>query len=203
MNEFFKTNLKIYNEPPIDPSEVLRYSGMKENISEVSEILLECIEIAGPRLTYKVCYDIFPISVHEGTVSFPFAELVSQTLSRHLADCESAVVFSATIGLEIDRLIAKNTRLSPARAVLLQAFGTERIETLCNLFCNDLKAAFREENKLTLSRFSPGYGDLPLDFQRYIFRVLDCPKKIGVTLNESLLMSPSKSVTAIVGIKSV
>ena len=49
-------------------------------------------------------------------------------------------------------------------------------------------------------RFSPGYGDLPLSLQRDIFRVLDCPRKIGLTLNESLLMSPSKSVTAIVGL---
>ena len=49
-------------------------------------------------------------------------------------------------------------------------------------------------------RFSPGYGDLPLELQKDVFRVLDCPRKIGLSLNESLLMSPSKSVTAIIGI---
>ena len=49
-------------------------------------------------------------------------------------------------------------------------------------------------------RFSPGYGDLPLSMQTDIFRVLDCPRKVGLTLNNSLLMSPSKSVTAIMGI---
>ncbi len=202
MNDFFKTKLKTYTEPPIDLNEVLRYSGMKENSDEVSQMLSECIEMARPKLTYKVCYDIFPISVHDDTVSFPFAEVESHKLSTHLSGCESTVVFSATVGLEIDRLIAKNTRLSPTRALLFQAFGAERIESLCNLFCNDLKTAFREENKLTLSRFSPGYGDLPLDFQRHIFRILDSPRKIGLSLNESLLMSPSKSVTAIVGVKS-
>ena len=56
------------------------------------------------------------------------------------------------------------------------------------------------EGKFLKPRFSPGYGDLPLEMQRDIFRVLDCSRKIGLTLNESLLMSPSKSVTAIVGI---
>lgn len=50
-------------------------------------------------------------------------------------------------------------------------------------------------------RFSAGYGDLPLEVQKDIFRVLDCPRKIGLTLNDSLLMSPTKSVTAIVGIE--
>lgn len=49
-------------------------------------------------------------------------------------------------------------------------------------------------------RFSPGYGDLPLSAQREIFAVLDCGKRIGLMLNDSLLMSPSKSVTAFVGI---
>ena len=44
------------------------------------------------------------------------------------------------------------------------------------------------------------YGDLPLEMQKDIFNVLDCSKRIGLTLNESLLMSPSKSVTAIIGI---
>ena len=56
--------------------------------------------------------------------------------------------------------------------------------------------------KTLAARFSPGYGDLPLEFQREIFRALDVPRRIGVSLGSSCLMSPSKSVTAIVGIKS-
>ena len=50
-------------------------------------------------------------------------------------------------------------------------------------------------------RFSPGYGDLPLEMQKDIFSLLGCPSNVGITLNESLIMSPSKSVTAIVGIE--
>ena len=48
-------------------------------------------------------------------------------------------------------------------------------------------------------RFSPGYGDLSLEVQKEIFSLLDCPRKIGVSLGDSLLMTPSKSVTAIIG----
>jgi cobalamin-dependent methionine synthase I len=50
-------------------------------------------------------------------------------------------------------------------------------------------------------RFSPGYGDLPLELQTNLFKVLDCQHFIGLTLNDSMLMSPSKSVTAIVGLR--
>ena len=67
---------------------------------------------------------------------------------------------------------------------------------------NDYRERFKAEYRgLPLSaRFSAGYGDVPLELQRDIFALLDCPRRIGLTLNESLLMSPSKSVTAIVGI---
>ena len=80
---------------------------------------------------------------------------------------------------------------------MFQSIGAERIETLCDAFCKDISS----ELGVTLKpRFSAGYGDLPLEAQKDIFRVLDCSKKIGLTLNDSLLMSPTKSVTAIVGI---
>ena len=49
-------------------------------------------------------------------------------------------------------------------------------------------------------RYSPGYGDLSLESQKQVFALLNPPKYIGVTLNDSLLMSPSKSVTGIIGI---
>ena len=99
---------------------------------------------------------------------------------------------AATVGVGIDRLIAKYSRISPSKALMLQAIGAERIEALCNAFCNDLSAC----DNSCIKRFSPGYGDLPLEVQRDIFSVLDCGKYIGVSLNGSLVMSPSKSVTA-------
>ena len=79
---------------------------------------------------------------------------------------------------------------------MLQAIGAERIESLCNVFENEL---IRQGHELG-TRFSPGYGDLPLELQKDIFAALDCPKQIGVSLNDSMLMSPSKSVSAIIGL---
>ena len=49
-------------------------------------------------------------------------------------------------------------------------------------------------------RFSPGYGDFPLEYQRELLGVLDAAKRIGLTLTDSLLMAPSKSVTAVIGV---
>ena len=69
------------------------------------------------------------------------------------------------------------------------------IENVCDLFNKKING----EYQYTKSRFSPGYGDLPIEFQRDIFSVLNLNKNIGVYLTEGMQMTPSKSVTAIIG----
>ena len=49
-------------------------------------------------------------------------------------------------------------------------------------------------------RFSPGYGDLPLTVQKDLCGVLDTRRTLGLTVNESMLLIPEKSVTAVMGI---
>lgn len=182
--------VKIYPAPPISEKEILRYAGGGDE--KVSELLSCCLDEIREKLTYKACMSKTEISVIGETVDFGFAKVSSAHLSRNLKDCKKAVIFAATVGIAPDRLIARYCVTSPAKALLFQAIGAERIEALCDAVCAEI------ENRRP--RFSPGYGDLPLDFQRDIFRLLDCERSIGVTLNNSLLMTPSKSVTAIVGI---
>ena len=121
----------------------------------------------------------------------------SKALRKNLEGCERAVVFAATLGLDMDRLIAKYAGVKTAKALLFQAIGTERIEALCDVFCEDLQREYAQVKQ----RFSAGYGDFSISAQKEIFTMLDCSRQIGLTLNDSLLMSPTKSVTAIVGVK--
>ena len=191
---------KNYPAPERNERECLRYADTTpQHISEEESALFEsCWKEAEGKLTYKVCWGRFPVKKEENSLDFGFAKIHSKALMKNLEGCEEVIVFAATVGLELDRLIRRHTSLSPAKALFFQAIGAERIESLCDTFCEELK-----ESGLQLRpRFSPGYGDLPLDLQKDLFRVLDCPRKIGLTLNESLLMSPSKSVTAIIGIGS-
>ena len=181
--------------PPVNEREALRYAGVKESTPEINALLQECIQLCQNCLTPRVCYRFYPITRENG-LDLGFVKTDSSALKRNLAGCNEIVLFAATIGLEMDRLIARYARLSPARSVMLQGIGAERIEALCDAFEEEL---IRQGHELS-SRFSPGYGDLALDLQRNIFAALDCPKHIGVSLNESLLMSPSKSVSAIIGL---
>lgn len=191
MNTVFTKN---YSAPEVNRRELLRYAGCDENAD--LGIIDECLTEISDKLTYKVCYAEFGISTDGDFVDLGFTKTDSADLKKNLNGCEKIILFAATIGIEIDRLIAKYNRISPSKALIFQAIGAERAESLCDLFNDEMK-----EKYSTNPRYSPGYGDLPLDIQRDIFAVLDCPRKIGLTLNDSLLMSPSKSVTAIIGVK--
>ena len=189
--------VRSFDAPPINKKEIFRYAGVKCADDGLEALLQSCLDEASSKLAYRVCYSEFSVKRNNETLDLEFARTDSRALGKCLDGCERIVLFAATVGIELDRLIAKYSKVSPTRALMLQAIGTERIESLCDLFCDELES---EKGRLT-PRFSAGYGDLPLALQRDIFSALDCQRRIGLTLNESLLMSPSKSVSAIVGIK--
>lgn len=181
--------IKSVKLPDIDRGEVLRYAGAKEQNAELSALLNFAIKETEGKILSNICYIELPIKIDGNTCDFGIFKLSSKALCRHLSGYKKAILFGATLGAEIDRIILKYSSLSPSKALMISALGSERIEALCDVFCNGKK------------RFSAGYGDLSLEAQKEIFLALDCEKKIGLTLTDSLIMAPSKSVTAIFGVK--
>ena len=190
---------QTFSLPDVDRREILRYAGVRSETPELSALLDAVLSEAGIS-SGSVCWTAFPVRREGELLHLGFAETSSASLKRTLSGCDRIVLFAATVGLGVDRLIHRYGAVSPAKALMLQAVGTERIEALCDQFCDMIRLQAQTEGMTVTSRFSPGYGDFPLELQREIFQVLDCPRKIGLTLNESLLMSPSKSVTAIIGL---
>lgn len=184
---------KTYALPPVDRAEALRYAGCASTDMELEEILDNSIEIINEKLTPRVCWCTLPVSVTGEKCDLGAFSVNSADLAESLSGCSRAVVFAATVGVDADRLIIRYGRLLPSRGVMLSAVADERIEALCDEFCAEFAPS--------RPRFSPGYGDLPLEIQRDIFALLNCEKHIGLTLNQSLLMSPTKSVTAIFGLE--
>ena len=189
-----------YSAPPINHREILRYMGCKDSSPELESLIDRAISLCEDKLSYKVCYSEFPLEIKDSVCHLGFAEAYSRDLAKCLTGCDKTVIFAATVGLEIDRLILRYGRIEPSLALCVQALGAERIEALCDTFCDEMKANLAPMGKKMRPRFSAGYGDLPLSLQKEIFATLECEKRIGLTLNDSLLMSPTKSVTAIIGI---
>ena len=161
----------------------------------------ECLALAKGAGGGRIVWSVQPVSETADGICVGPLKLPSDDLRRALRGCGEAVVLAATLGLEMDRLIARYKRISPVRALVLHAIGAERIEHALDVFSGQLSGELALERKLLRPRFSPGYGDLPLAVQPDIFALLDCERRLGLTLNESLIMTPSKSVTAIAGIR--
>ena len=193
--------IKDIPTPPVDKREVLRYAGVRESDENTELLLDQCINEVSSKLAYKVCYGEFDISFSDDAVDLGFAKTTSVSLKKRLDGCNKIILFCASVGVEIDRLITRYSIVSPSRAVILQALGSERVEALCDAFCEEVKGELKRENSDITHRFSPGYGDLPLALQSDIFLALNPTKRLGVVLNDNLFMSPSKTVTAIIGIK--
>ena len=180
----------IFDAPIVDKKEILRYMGCKTPDENILSLVEECLTEAMPSLSYAVSYSVYPIKYKK--------DISSNGLLKHLSDSDEIIIFAATIGVGIDRLISKYSRISPTKAVVFQAIGTERIEALCDAFCNEMKKKYG----CITNRFSPGYSDWDIKDQKLIISVTDATKNLGICLNDSFLMSPSKSVTAVVGIKN-
>lgn len=194
----------IYREilpaPDWNCREIARYARANPDDRRIAALIDECIAEAENVLDYRVCYTVCDIRRDDGLLSFCGIETHSETIRKAVNGCEKLLLFAATVGAPFDRLIARYSRLEPSKALVLQAIGAERVESLCDAFVLKKDTELCPIGKSLRSRVSPGYGDIPMEMQKSIFSALDCERKIGLTLNESLLMSPSKSVTAIAGI---
>ncbi len=191
---------KIYDSPLLREEEIIRYTGARVcDDSYLIALIRESCEELLPRASYRICYtEINLLSSDKEICVFDEFTVKSASLSKNLRSCKKVILLAATVGIEIDRLINKYGSISPLKALVMQAIGAERIESLCDRFCEDFEKEF---NVKTCKRFSPGYGDLDLSTQKEIFRLLECEKTIGLYLNDTFSLSPSKSVTAFIGIK--
>lgn len=188
--------VKIYDEPPVSEREILRYAGVRSGGCDLNGLLNSALDEARPVLSYKVACSEVMISVSGDEVDFGLFKAKSKSLAKNLSGCGVAIIFAATVGIGLDRLIMKYGRTAPSRALMMQAIGAERIEALCGVFCREISGG-----RILRPRFSPGYADLSLDTQTDIFKLLTPETKIGLSLNTSMLMSPTKSVTAFIGVE--
>lgn len=194
------SNLNEEMLSPISKREVLRYAGCKSGslvTDEMTALYDECVREVKGAFSYKISHTIVPVRIDGSKVRLGDLTVDSKDLQKNLEGCEKAVIFAATVGVGIERLTARYARLSPSKALVLESIGTERVEALADAFVSSIE---EKNNARTKPRFSPGYGDLPVSFQKCIFSYLECEKHIGLYLNDSMLMLPRKSVTAIAGI---
>ena len=187
-------------EIPFDEREILRYAMLPSFAPRPEELpLQECLEAAKGAAQCRAVWCRFPVAREGDALDLGFAKTNSRDLRQHLEGCGEILLFACTAGAEMDRRIARAKIGSPAKGLLMHAIGAQQVEGACDRLCRQL-AEMYPDRQMT-DRFSPGYGDLPLEMQRDVMSALDCGRTVGIVLTDSLLMTPSKSVTAIIGMK--
>ena len=186
--------------PSIDRREALRYLRIRGGSvpPDLEDALARCerelMSAARPRAVWRL-FDREANGRLSGTGFVPAGE----SIRRHLSGCGQVILMAATLGSEAESLLRRAQIRDMGDALILDALGSAAIEGVCDRLCEEI-AQELSPRRLT-ARFSPGYGDLPLGQQRELFAVLDVTRRIGVSLSESGLMLPQKSVTALIGVK--
>lgn len=189
----------------IDKKEVIRYLGYKNHTptQDVLDLIEVCIKEVETAAEPKHVARRFPANVTESSVTAGGLILQSRVLARHLRDCKEVILFAATLGTGVDRLLHKYLKLQVSKAVVIQAVAAAAIEDYCNRCQDEIAAEVEAEGLHVRPRFSPGYGDLALTVQNDFLQALQAQKTVGIVLTEGDIMLPEKSVTAIMGLSSI
>jgi len=182
-------------------NEVLRYlgyRGVKADERIVSQITLTARELAAD-VNAKNIFGIWDCKAGLGTVTLGGINIKSRDLARHLRGCGRAVLLAATLGTGADTLLRRYSALDMEKALVAQAVCTAMIERYCNAVVCEAARSPGLDGLYPTARFSPGYGDFDISLQKDMLRLLDCEKRIALTLTDGYMLIPSKSVTAVVG----
>lgn len=184
-------------------SETLRYLGyhgqtVSHEIEKITDAMLKKALSLKPLHIYTVSDVIFS----DNAVILPQSKMTlpGKSIQNHLFGAEKCILFACTLGVGADSEILRLQTAHMTEAIVFDAACTACVEAAANRFEKQILQPFYRKGFFSNSRYSPGYGDLPIELQQSIVNTLDCPKKIGLTVTENNILIPRKSITAFIGL---
>ena len=121
-------------------------------------------------------------------------------IARHLRGCDAMVLMAVTLGSGADTLMRRLELTDIALAAVVDAMASAVMEELCNALEAEIRTSVQAQGHYLTGRFSPGYGDCPLTLQQPFAIALDTVRGLGMAVTPENLLTPRKSVTAILGV---
>ena len=188
----------------VDEAEALRYMGYADQEVDpalalrMRAIFERCEQVSSPGWMYRV----YAVSDSDEGLRLEGTTLVlrGNDIRAHLEGARECAVMVATLGLANERELRRVSLLNGLDGMIFDAASSALVETVANACNAEIVAEAYERGLHAKWRFSPGYGDLPLDLQSEIVRVLAADKQLGVTATDTDMLIPAKSVTAFVGL---
>lgn len=188
----------------IKKNEVLRYLGYSEKKPDeaTDEYIDEMCLLAKNVLRPKEIHGIFDTLYCSGGISLggTSSKFLGKDISEHMSGSVKCILFAATLGAEAERQINILQKKDMQKAVIFDAVCDAYIEQFADLCCEKIRAEMKFSGCYINTRFSPGYGDLSIEKQIDIISVLNCSKLIGLTVTDSFVLLPRKSITALIGV---
>lgn len=164
----------------------------------VADLLDRAEKMVMEKTSPKYVWRVGEIVRGESSLRICGVEFAGKGIKRHLTGCDRAVLLAATLSTESDKLIRQTAVTDMALSLAVDCICSAAVEQVCGRAEEEIFSSL--DAKYRTWRFSPGYDDLPIDVQRDFLNALNAPKRIGLTVTESSLLVPTKSVTAIIGI---
>ena len=181
--------------------EAIRYLGYGTHaIDEQTLALVErSMEELSAGVRERFIYRIFELSQDGETLQIGDWKIRSRSLSKNMKGCGQVIVFAATLGTAADQMIRRASVTEMARAVVLQACAAALLEEYCDSCQEKIAGELAEKGWYLRPRFSPGYGDFDIHHQERLVKVLQADKTIGLPMTKSCMLTPTKSVPALIG----
>ncbi|SDG58303.1 Vitamin B12 dependent methionine synthase, activation domain [Selenomonas sp. WCT3] len=195
--------MPIYNAPllAIDAKETRRYAGLMkaENFDEskIEEACQDARLLASPKGIWEVYdYDC----ENQEVKAAPTCILKGVKIGAHLAGCEKVIALATTVGETIEETVTQRFEEGQyASSVLLDAAATAAVEQVADAMEKAIRPKAAAKGYGMRWRFSPGYGDWPIEQQPELIRLTGAAN-IGIQLSSSMMLIPRKSITAIIGL---
>lgn len=140
-----------------------------------------------------------PKAIH-GTFPMESVDFSGNDIKEHLKNAKKIILFAATLGAESEKLSAFYSKTDMEKAVIFDCVCDAYIEAFADEYCDNLLKEYRSQELFINTRYSPGYGDFGIEHQKEFISMLNCERSIGLTVNESSVLIPRKSITAVMGI---
>lgn len=194
--------MTFLEKPDFDRREALRILGYGNNMpDEATARRLDAAfaavdREARPRWTFKA----FELKWQpEPTLEPAALALPGKNIAAHLKSCDGVMLIGLTLGAGVDTLIRAATATNPVEGLMADAAASALIDSYADLAEAQLRTETEAAGRFLTGRFSPGYGDLPLWLQNALVGLIDGPRAIGLTVSDSHIMLPRKSITALLG----
>lgn len=186
----------------LDYKEAARYLGygQHEIDDKTLELMTQCESAILSDTRPKGIYRVFDITERQNGIYVEGTNIVltGMSIRQHLKNCTKAALMAVTLSDAADRMIRTFQITDMAKAVIMDSMASVAVEQACNHLEKTISKDLPEMYQTF--RFGLGYGDLPIKLQKEFITILNADIIIGLHVNESSMLIPTKSVTAVIGL---